>query len=144
MTVLDTAKHTTARQRSSVVQVVRYAYLLSIVLFIGSIALQVFFAGAALLVDSGYLIQHRSFAHTLELLVFVIPIVGLFARLPRRQFLLSWLPLVLFMLQYVFVYAVPSLGLPMPLRALHAVNALVLFWVTLHLAGSTWRLVRAS
>lgn len=144
MSVIDTTKAGAVRQPSGVVQLARYAYLLSIVLFMGGIVLQVFLAGAALLVDPGYLIQHRSFAHALHLVTYMIPIIGLLARLPWRLFLLSWLPLVLLMLQYVFVHAVPGLGLPMPLRALHAVNALVLFWLMLHLAGSAWRLVRAS
>ncbi len=144
MSVIDTTKPDAVRQPSSVVQLARYAYLLSVVLFIGGIVLQVFFAGAALLVDPSYLIQHRSFAHALHLVTYVIPIIALLARLPLRLFLLSWLPLVLIMLQYVFVHAVPGLGLPMSLRALHAVNALVMFWVMLYLAGSTWRLVRAS
>src|SRR5262249_2855728 len=129
---------------SSIVQYARYAYLLSTVLFMGGVVLQVFFAGATLLVDSAYLIQHRSFAHTLELLTFVMPIAGLFARLPWKLRLLSFLPLVLFMLQYVFVYGVPAMGLPVSLRALHAVNALVIFGVTLHLTKSAWHVARTS
>ena len=129
---------------SGITRAARVTFLLAAWFFAGGIALQVFYAGATLLVASDYLNQHRAFAHTLELVTFAIPIIGLFARLPRRMLLLSWLPLVLFMLQYVFIYAVPSLELPTSLRALHAVNALVIFWTSVHLARLSWHLVRAS
>lgn len=135
---------TVQTQVSGVVRGARLAYLVSTALFAGGVILQVFFAGATLLADASYLIQHRSFAHLLEPVTLAIPIIGLFARLPRRLLLLSWLPLVLFALQYVFLYAVPSAGLPTALRALHAVNALLIFWVALHLTNAAWGLVRES
>jgi hypothetical protein len=62
--------------------------------------------------------------------------------LPRRLLALSALPLVLFSLQYMFLYAVGNIGLPPAFRALHAVNALVMFWVAQYLAKSVWRLLR--
>jgi uncharacterized membrane protein len=55
----------------------------------------------------------------------------------------SALTLVLFMLQYVFLWVMPSLGVPV-LRALHAVNALALFWLTLYLTQNVSRLDQQS
>src|SRR5262245_38349321 len=70
MTAIDSAKPSIGRQPSTIVQFARYAYLLTIVLYMVGIGLQVFFAGAALMVDSSYLIAHRSFAHALHLVTY--------------------------------------------------------------------------
>jgi hypothetical protein len=40
------------------------------------------------------------------------------------------------------LYALVGMGLPTAFRALHAVNALVLFWIAQYLAKSAWRLLR--
>src|SRR5687767_8590983 len=86
---------------SGIARIARFVYLIGTVIFIGTIVLQVCFAGAALLVSTDYLHQHRSFAHVVELVTFSVAIVALFARLPRRLLALSWLPVGLFILQYV-------------------------------------------
>ena len=126
------------------VRLARLAYFLGTVLFSSGIALQVFFAGATLLVNNSYLIQHRQFGEMLTAFPVVILVTALVGRLPRQLTLLSILPLVFFSLQYMFLYAIGSMGLPSRFRALHAVNALVLFWITQYLAKSGWRLLRQA
>jgi hypothetical protein len=146
MTVLETRPigQPSPSQVSGVAQIARLLYLLSTLAFTVAVLVQVFFAGAALLVSSEYLTQHRIFAHVMELLVLTIPILSLFARLPRRLVLLNWLPVILFGLQYVFLYALPSMGIPVTWRALHAVNALIIFLNTVYLAVAALRLIRSQ
>lgn len=143
MTALNTPQPIAAEPSlSGFARTARFLYLIGTALFLGSVVLQVFFAGAALLVSTDYLHQHRSFAHVVELVTFAVAIVALFARLPGRVLALSWLPVGLFILQYVFLHAIPSMGLPTALRALHAVNALVIFWNSVYLLRAAWGLVR--
>ncbi len=122
----------------------RAAYMLSTWLFGACIILQVFFAGAGVLVAANYWNAHRGFGNAIEWLTLVILAAGLAARLPRRMHALNVLLALLFMLQYVFLWVLgPALGLP-ALRALHAVNALALFWLTVYLGQQGWRLLRGS
>jgi hypothetical protein len=145
MSAIHTSEISANQQPLSVlVRVARLGYFLSNVLFIAGIALQVFFAGATLLVNGSYLIQHRQFGEMLAAFPVIILVTAQVARLPRRLRLLSTLPLVLFILQYMFLYAVAGMGLPSSFRALHAVNALGLFWITQYLAKSAWRLLRQA
>ena len=107
-------------------------------LFAIGIILQVFFAGLGVLVDPSYFGLHTTFAHVLELALLTLPVVGLFGRVGWRSFGLNALLFVLFGMQYAFMY-----GLQGPLKALHVVNALALFWLALQLAQRSWRLIRA-
>lgn len=50
---------------------------------------------------------------------------------------------VLFVFQYLFLWVLPALGLP-ALRALHAVNALALFWLAERLAKRVWHMNRST
>lgn len=131
-------------QVSGIVRGARYLYTFVAILLMAGIALQVYFAGAALLVDSGYLETHRMFAHVLELFALVLPVVVIFSRLGWRIGLTSLLPFFLIAMQYVFLWALVGMGLPTWTRGLHAVNALVIFWVALYLTTSAWRRSRAS
>ncbi len=79
----------------------------------------------------------------IQLITYALLIIGVFSRLPWRMHGLNVLAILLFMMQYVFLWVLPQLGLP-ALRALHAVNALVLFWTAVYLAQSAWRLSRGS
>lgn len=131
-----------SRQVPSFVRWMRAAYVLVAALFIGAIALQVFFAGASVLVHPRYLGLHTTFGHVLQFFPIGLMVLSLGGRFPWRLLGLTALTFVLFALQYVFLWVVPAWGLP-ALRALHAVNALTLFWITLYLAQSVWHL-RAS
>jgi hypothetical protein len=128
---------------SGFVRGARLVYYASTALMLAGIVLQIFFAGASLLVDSSFLELHRSFAHVLELLAMLLPILALVARMPWRITLLSLLPFFLIAMQYVFLWALTGMGLPLWTRGLHAVNAVVIYWVMLRLSRAAWQLWRA-
>jgi len=122
----------------------RGAYALCAGLFAACIILQVFFAGAGVLVAASYWNAHRGFGQAIGWLTFAMLGIGLAARLPWRMHALNVLLALLFMLQYVFLWVLgPAVGVP-ALRALHAVNALALFWLTVYLGQRGWRLLRGS
>ena len=121
----------------------RILYLILAVLLPVGIITQVFLAGSAVLVNASFWIAHRSLGDNLGLFIFIMLIVGLLGRPNWRVYLLNVSILLLFMLQYVFLFAMPGLGLP-ALRALHAVNALIIFWVAVYLAKRTWLAIRAG
>jgi hypothetical protein len=131
-----------AKSMSPVVRGARALSFILAALLVLSLIVQVFLAGAGALVSPGYWPIHRGFAHAIELLPLLFLVVGLFGRLPLRLHGLNLLVFLLVALQYVFLYAMPGLGLPL-LRALHAVNALVLFWTATYLWQSTWRSLRS-
>lgn len=120
------------------VRALRAVYLVCAALLTVGVIGQVFFAGAALLVNGRYLEMHRVLAHLIELLAMLTAVAGLLTRLSWRIQTLGLLFLLLMFAQYAFLYAMPALGLP-ALRALHAVNALVMFWVALRLGQRTWQ-----
>ncbi len=123
---------------SALVRWMRAAYLLVAGLFARAIALQVFFAGAGVLVHPRYISVHTTFGHVLQFFPLGLIVLSLLGRLPWRLLGLTALTFVLFALQYVFLWLVPALGMPV-LRALHAVNALALFWLTVYLMQQVWR-----
>ncbi len=105
--------------------------------------LQVFLAGAGVLVDPRYWAMHTVWGHSIQVFPIFLLLVGLIARLPWRMLLLTALVFVLFMLQYLFLWVLPGAVGIKALRALHAVNALAFFWIALYLAQRSWRLLRA-
>jgi hypothetical protein len=132
------------RERSGFVQGARLVYYGGTAIFLGGIVLQIFLAGAALLVDSAYLNQHRMFAHILELFAIILPLLALISRQPWRITLASLLPFFLIGMQYVILWALDDMGLPAWTRGLHAVNALVIYWLMLCLSRSAWQLWHTS
>ena len=143
MTVINqTSQPSTPTNLSGFGRGARFVYYAMTLVFLAGIMLQVFFAGAALLVNPTFLEMHRSFAHLLELFAILLPIIALIARLPWRITRLSLLPFVLTALQYVFLFALTGIGLPLWTRGLHAVNALVIFWLVLRLSRAGWDLWR--
>lgn len=117
----------------------RVLYQAGILALAGGIALQVFLAGAGALVHPRYWIVHRTFGHYVEYLAIALFLVGVVGRLPWRFQGLNGLMIGLFFMQYVFLYVMPAIGAPL-LRALHAVNALGMFWlaVTLRRWAKRW------
>ena len=139
MTVINqTSQPSTPTTLSGFTRGARFVYYATTIVFLAGIMLQVFFAGAALLVNPTFLETHRTFAHILELFAILLPIFALVARLPWRITLLSLLPFVLIALQYVFLFALTGMGLPLWTRGLHAANALVIFWLMLRLSREGW------
>lgn len=145
MTTIAEHEPPTASQRvPPVVQWARGAYLLCAACFASALVVQVFFAGAGVLVDPRYFALHTAFGHLIEVVPPILLLIALIARLPWRLSALSALVYVLFMLQYVFLYLLGRVtGLPV-LRALHAVNALVLFWIAVYLTQRGWQLLRSA
>ena len=146
MAALDVSKQQENLQQSTgIVRGLRWFYWVCAALLAVGVITQVFLAGATLLAGGGfdYLDTHRSFAHLIELVVIVLMVAGLFTRLPWRVQGLGLLFFLLMSLQYVFLYGMPALGLPV-LRALHAVNALAMFWLAVYLTRRTWQLARQS
>jgi hypothetical protein len=129
---------------SSLVRGARLVYYASTVLMLAGVVLQIFFAGATLLVDSSFLEVHRNFAHVLELFAILLPILALLARQPWRITLLSLLPFFLIGTQYVYLFALTGMGLPLWTRGLHAVNAIVIYWLMLRLSRTAWGSWRAE
>jgi hypothetical protein len=119
----------------------RKIYALGATLFAASIVLQVFFAGLGVLVSAQYWGMHAAFGFIVGLFPLVLLPIGMIARLPWRLVALTALAFVLFVLQFVFLWVAPQIGLPL-LRALHAVNALAMFWLALDLSRQAWQAVR--
>jgi hypothetical protein len=107
-----------------------YRFLAAFLTF--AIVVQVFLAGLGVLVNPSYFAWHGNFAHIIEFIPLLMLLVGVMAKLDRGILLLTTLTLVLVVMQYVFLHLFPQVGLT-PLRALHAVNALVLFSLSLQL-----------
>lgn len=118
------------RHMSTLVRWMRAAYVLVAVCFVCAIALQVFFAGAGVLVHPRYIGVHTTFGHSMQFFPLGLILLSLAGRLPWRLLGLTALTFVLFVLQYIFLWVIPAFGIPV-LRALHAVNALALFWISL-------------
>ncbi|MEO8606268.1 MAG: DUF6220 domain-containing protein [Chloroflexota bacterium] len=121
----------------------RLVYLVSILLLIAGIFVEVFFAGESMLVNASAVIQHQQLGKLLSLVPILILVTAFLSRSPRRLLWWSGAPAVLMSLQYIFLYGIEGLTLPLELKALHAVNALVIFWVAQYLARSAWKLLRA-
>lgn len=129
-----------AHQRpGSLVFGARRLYLTLAGLFAAGIVVQVFFAGPGVLVDPSYFSWHTTFAHLLEALMLALLVLGVVGRVGWRTYGFSALVFVLFGMQYFFMY-----GLQGPLRALHVVNTLALFWLALELVRGAWRLISAA
>lgn len=119
----------------------RYLYIVLACLIALSVVIQVFLAGAAVTVHASYWPLHRSFAHTIELLIILACLVGLGTGLPWRIQGLGGLLFLLLALQYIFLETMPRFGLII-LRAFHVVDALFFFWVSLALVGKVWQQLR--
>ena len=103
--------------------------LLASVFFVG-VSVQVFFAGmGAFGADWSW---HLTFVHLLEPLPLLMTPMAFVGRLPWALRLLPVGLLVLIGAQYAFA------NTTVPAAALHPVNALLIFWVSLHVARRAW------
>jgi hypothetical protein len=141
-TAIEGNRSRTERRLSPLAWLSRLAYALGAALFAGCIVLQVFFAGLGALADPAYWALHRAFGPVIGFIPLALLPVGLVGRLPWRMVGLTALLFPLFVMQFIFLYAPLGLGV-VELRALHAVNALVLFWAGAHLARRAIGLLRA-
>jgi hypothetical protein len=106
-------------------------------LFAACVAIQVFFAGLAIFAGPNWWTSHTTFVHLIELLPLLMLVAAFVGKLPPR---LRWLSLAAFVM-IGLQYATIALGVP-ELTALHPVNALLIFWLAIHLA--TWRRAPAA
>ncbi|CCF82287.1 DUF6220 domain-containing protein [Nitrolancea hollandica] len=104
------------------------------------IAIQVFLAGLAVVNGPANWGMHTGFVHLFELLPLAMIPLAFLGQLPNR---LRWHQLVVFLLiglQYALIYGFPGLVGISAVAALHPVNALLIFWVTLGMArGSSMK-----
>jgi len=116
--------------------IARRLYLAAAWLFVASIVVQVFLAGAAIsnLGGSGNFDTHAAFGYTVVgLLALAVLLTAVLSGLPRREIGIAFGLLLL----YVFQTILPSFKGSTPwIAALHPVNALMLFAVAIWVA---WR-----
>lgn len=114
----------------------RRVYLVLAWVFVGCVAVQVFFAGLATFVDSARWAWHTSFVHAFEFLPLLMLPVAFLARVPVAM---RWLTGALFALIFMQYFTANIGGIP---AAFHPVNALVIFWIAVHLGQRAWRVPR--
>lgn len=108
-----------------------------------AILAQVFLAGGGLLAGAGWLPAHRMLGMMLSLGPLLLLAVGIAARLPGRILWLTGLALALVVVQPLLISMPEQVQLP-TLKALHVVNALLIFALTLFLGQQTWRRLRPA
>jgi hypothetical protein len=122
------------------VRIVRIAFAGVAWLFLACVIAQVFLAGVAVFGDGDFA-THREFGYLFGLLTLVLVILAIAGRMGRRWIGASALLLVLFALQSVFVLLRTSAA---TLAALHAVNALAIFWVAQGVARGSLAQITAA
>lgn len=121
----------------------RTLYLALAWLLSGGIAAQVFLAGLNVFLQPVWWGAHIQLGHALGALLLALVLVGFAARVPGAMRWLGIGLVLLFGFQYNARLVAGLLQLP-ELAALHAVNALVLFWGAITLARRAWRLTRGA
>lgn len=113
------------------------------VLFVAAIVFQVFLAGAAIanLGGSGNFGTHIEFGYTgIGIAALILIITAFVARRPRNEIGITFLLLVLYIVQTIL----PAFKASVPwVAALHPVNALLLFGVGAWYARRAWRAAMA-
>lgn len=123
------------------VPIVIYTALAAV--FLLSVVVQVFLAGAGIFASASWLSSHSILGHVLPVIPLFMVILGLVGRLPRT---INWLTVLLLVLVYIqpwFLYLARGVGTPL-LAALHPVNALAIFALALYLLYRTGQILRLS
>ncbi len=123
----------TPRARSSRIVWLRRIYGALAAIIAVSIMVQVFLAGMNVFLSPRWLGAHMQLGHLIGGLIIGLPLLAFVAGLPPRVRWLSLAMVLLFGLQYNHRNLALLFGLP-HLAAIHAVNALVLFWLAVYLA----------
>lgn len=130
---------TVSSGRRSFTGAARWLFVAVCWLYAAGVAAQVYAIGMVFLAgQGGWLEVHRTTGHALGLFAIVAPLAGLLGRLPRPLLAAAFGLFVLHGLQYAFV---ESGGL---VRAFHAVNAVLLFWLAASLGQRVLALIRRS
>jgi hypothetical protein len=125
---------------SARIRMVRFVYGVLAAGYLLCVILQVFFAGLGIFVNSNDLGLHRTFANYFEfasIIMFLLSFAG------RIKGSLRWLTLGLFGLTSLQHMTIQFSGF---LPAIHTVDALLLFWISLHLTkrSLSWLLLRTA
>jgi hypothetical protein len=112
---------------------VRFAYGLLAAGYLICVILQVFFAGMGLFVENQDLDLHRVFANYFEMGSIVMFLLTFFGRIRGG---LRWLTLVLFALTALQHMTIQTFSGFLP--ALHTIDALLLFGISMHLTKRSW------
>jgi hypothetical protein len=129
----NTAKKGEEDNGSVRIRTVRFVYGVLAAGYLICVILQVFFAGLGVFVDNGDLDLHRQFANYFELGSIVMFLLSFFGRIHGT---LRWLTLGLFALTSLQHMTVTTFTGFLP--AFHTIDALLLFWISLHLTKRSW------
>jgi hypothetical protein len=123
-------------RQSSLARWSRVGFVVSAWLFAAGVALQVFLAGLSTFDNPARWADHVSFGQWIGTFTILLVLFSLTGRLPRELIGLSVIVLLLYGLQFSFANIDNG-----PIAALHALNALALFWLSVHLAQRGWPLL---
>jgi hypothetical protein len=123
---------------SARIRIVRFVYGFLTAGYLVCVILQVFFAGLGIFVNSNNLELHRTFANYFEFASIIIFLLSFAGRIKGS---LRWLPLGLFVLTSLQHMTIQFPGF---LPAIHTIDALLLFWISMHLTkhSLSWLLLR--
>ena len=113
------------------------------VVFLLGVVVQVFLAGAGIFASVSWLSSHGILGQILPVIPLLMVILGLVGKLPCT---INWLTVLLLVLVYIqpwFIYLSRSAGIPL-LGALHPVNALAIFALSLYLLYRTRLILHMS
>ena len=139
-TVSPSADSNVEEQVSTRVRWSRYGYLLLAGIFVVCVVVQVFIAGMAVFVDPANWSLHMTFVHVFEFLLIPILVLAFLGQLPRD---LKWLPVVFWTL-IGLQYATAEGFSASLVAAIHPVNALVIFWLSVFMTRRTWHTVAGT
>lgn len=120
----------------------RLGFVITAWMLVALVFVQVFYAGAAILVNPGDWSAHTNLGHRMGLPVMAMFPLSIIGWMPLRFASLSLGLYVLYILQYLFIHW-PTQELAV-VRALHPVNALVILAAATLLAVDSWRLLRQN
>jgi hypothetical protein len=118
---------------STRIRAVRWVYALLAISYLVCVVLQVFLAGMGILVNTGDLQWHRVFANYFELGSLLMFLLSFFGRIRGS---LRWLTLGLFALTSLQHLTIQNFS--GSLRALHTIDALILFAISMHVMRRSW------
>ena len=119
----------------------RRALVASAVLLCAGLLGQTLTAGLAVFVGPGWWQRHRDVVHWFEWLTPLALVLALLGRAPRAVKVLAGLTIALLFLQYTTA-GLRAVAGGQRWAALHAVNAVVLFWCSAELARQAWHALR--
>ena len=113
------------------------------ILWVVAIIVQVFLAGQAIgnLGGSGDFATHRDVGYTIGIIQLAVLVLAIVARLPRRDIGIAFGILVLYIVQTLLPGAKESATW---VAALHPLNAMILFTLSIWYAVHAWRMARTT